>query len=155
MTKKRRNNHVKRTHRLAKAQLRNLAVVTVAGSNNNQPVVFNLTSLRPVAVNDTVKRAFMYLPFDWVVSMGVAARTQLGDEYIKSQVVSFSGRYDSATEVLNGLQDDIKTQLKSTQYLTEGWIAAPNTLDIDEQTEQALYTAMGAFENKTNWEFEQ
>lgn len=156
MAKKRRkkNSHVKRSTRLARAQARDLAVVTVAGSNNNMPQVFSLSTLKPVAVSDLVKRAFMQLKFHWTVSILVVARSQLGDEYIKAMQATFHGRYDNANEPLNEHQERLKKDVNAMHYVTEAWIAVPKNMELTEDQESAMLDAMGAFDNLARWESE-
>lgn len=143
---------MKRSARLARAQARNMAVVTVAGSNDNMPLVFSLDTAKPIAVSDLMKRAFMQLEFHWTVSMLVVARSQLGEEYIKSLQANFYGKYDNAVGILNSYQEQIRRDVNTMHYLTEAWVAVPQDTDLTEEQEQAFMEAMGAFDNLAQWE---
>lgn len=168
MKMRRRNSHIKRTQRVAQAAVKNLAVVFITGVTSGLVVVHAKTG-KPLIVNDTVKQALDLLPFDWYVLAGVAARTQLGEEYVRDKPLVFTGRYNNWTEELSDEHMELLQSVPKAQQLTAGWIARPmpigtrkkeadGAIDEDEilissSLQFEIYEHLGTFKKLiTEWE---
>lgn len=153
--KRKRNNELLRTKRVAAACLKNCAVLYVGGDK-----VKHLVSLKhraKVQATPNIDRAVHAIRWRWTVLIAAFCRDQAGQEYIKMEELAPAGEY-LYSELADSFNDlhfaMINEQINKTHLCSVGWLAVPRNETIDENLAGDLFRKFGAFEYLANWEHE-
>lgn len=153
MKKRKKNNELERTKRIAAAILNRCAVVYVSG--NKIKHLISLKHKKQVLVKPSIDNAVHKIRWPWTVLISVFCRSNTGEEYVKSQEIAIEGEffYHEVADKLNDYHYEfLNTAVDKRQVVGVGWCAVPRREEIDETLAGEIYTSLGAFDAKANWE---
>lgn len=153
MSKRKKNNVLQRTKRVAAACLKDCAVAYVSGNK-----VKHLVSLKheaQVKVTPNIDKAVHGIRWRWTVLIAAFCRGQDGKEYVKQEELAPAGEYfyHELTDTLNDLHlEFLEREVNKNHIIGVGWLAIPRCDTIDEAKAERIFSMLGAFNYLANWE---
>ena len=154
MTKRKANNELERTKRIARASLKDCVVVYVSGDDHKR--LFSLRHMMQVRCTVSIDRAVHAIRWPWTVYIAAFCRDQSGSEYVKAEEVAVAGEYfySELTDLLNEQHFALLETVNRQHLCGVGWIAAPRRCTFDEAQAFNVFSNNGAFELLANWQSE-
>lgn len=154
MSKRKANNELERTKRIARASLKDCVVVYVSGDDHKR--LFSLKHMMQVRCTVSIDRAVHAIRWPWTVYIAAFCRDQTGQEYIKSEEIAVDGEYlyREIAELLNDQHFALLQTVNRQHLCGVGWIAAPRRCVFDEAQAADVFGQLGAFELLANWQAE-
>lgn len=154
MSKRKANNELERTKRIARASLKECVVVYVSGDDHKR--LYSLKHNSQVRCTTSIDRAIHGIRWPWTVYIAAFCRDQTGAEYVKAEEIAVEGEYlyRELAELLNELHFQLLETVNCQHLCGVGWIAAPRRCSFDEAEAYRVFAANGAFELLANWEAE-
>lgn len=139
-SKRKKNNELQRTRRVAAAALRDCIVVYVSG--NKVKHLFSLKHMQPVKPTVSIDRAVHQLRWRWTVYISVICETPDGEKYVKSEELAPSGEYlySELADTLNEFHQELLQTVNINHNPRPAWIAAPRGTTFDEKTAADIYS---------------
>jgi hypothetical protein len=154
MTKRKANNELERTKRVARASLKDCVVVYVSGDTHKR--LYSLKHSAQVRCTSNIDRAIHAIRWPWTVYIAAFCRDQSGAEYVKAEEVAVAGEYfyGELADMLNEQHFALLDTVNKHHLCGVGWIAAPRRCTFDEHEAFGVFVNNGAFELLANWQAE-
>lgn len=140
MSKRKKNNELQRTKRIAALSLKDCVIVYLSGRGCKY--LFSIKHMLPVKCTPTIDRAMHNIRWHWTVYISVICTNADGSEYIKSEEIAPSGEYfySELAEVLNEMHSDLFRSVNGNHNPRPAWIAAPRMSTFDEKQAAEIYS---------------
>lgn len=154
MSRRKANNELERTKRIARATLKDCVVVYVSGDDHKR--LYSLKHDAQVRCTVSIDRAIHSIRWPWTVYIAAFCRDLAGTEYVKAEEIAVAGEYfySELAELLNAQHFALLETVNRQHLCGVGWIAAPRRCEFDEAQAYQVFANNGAFELLANWEAE-
>ena len=153
MSKRKKNNELERTKRVARECLKDCAVLYVSG--NQFKSLVSLKHEAQVMVTPSVDAAVHKLRWHWTVLIAAFCRSPDGQEYMKAEELAPDGEYfySELADVFNDFHHAFINDAVNRQHLVGvGWLAIPRRGTICEEQAEIMFSKFGAFDALANWQ---
>lgn len=88
-------------------------------------------------------------PHTWSCTIGVFGRTQLGEQYMKSEVITTSSRYYQAdlAPTFEEYHAKLIPSIPEHHRVAVGWLASPSGVELSEKQASEIFESMGAWDD--------
>ena len=141
-SKRKKNNELQRTRRVAAAALKNCVVVYVSG--NKVKHLFSLKHMQAVKPTASIDRAVHQIRWPWTVYIAVICKKPDGEQYIKAEELAITGEffYSEIADVLNNQHFNLLKSVNKNHSPRPAWIAAPRRTEFNERQAAEIFSAL-------------
>ncbi|GGY87771.1 hypothetical protein [Shewanella fodinae] len=144
----------KRYYNVARALLRDLVVVFVAGKNDSKVQVWNRKRGKIEFIGKPTALAISDTPMPWSVLCAVTCRRQDGQQYMRTEELAAPHPITQAqiAKHCNELHMQLLKACNPMHRLTAAWIAVPTGEELPMEEVDRIITVLGAYEFLAQWE---
>lgn len=97
---------------------------------------------------------FAEFPMQWAIYLAAFGRTQLGQDYMKSDSFVTQARYKQDDLIPHVAAEHAKViaSIPEDQFVGIGWIASPEGIDLTEQEAGRIFENMKAWDVPAKWQ---
>lgn len=146
--KRKKNNARRRLQRATDALLRQNHIVVVDIHPADKQGLLNWQKCRSVHAGRQLVDGVCDLPHHWTVYLAVFCRSQLGEQYMKSEEIEPQGRYRSEqiSEAIIHYHEALQATCNPAHVIGYGWIASPVGESLNEEQAARCFDAVGAWD---------
>lgn len=150
MSKRKPNNPRARLARSLSAILRSNSVAIIHIDPSGKQGLIHWRQCKSIPPGQRVADALCDLPHRWTIYLSAFCTDQQGRTYSKSCEVEPQGLYlaEHLTDLLEHYSLELRATCNPIHLIGSGWIAIPDTVELDEAQAVRLFEAVGAWQQE-------
>lgn len=144
----------KRYQRIAKALMKDMVIVFVAGKHESKCNLWNRKLKRVEVASMSTAQAICDARYPWLIHCVITGRRQDGQQYMKVEYLESPHPVlqSQIASSCNDLHQSMMKDFNSIHTLTAAWVANPSGEEIEPGEIDQIITALGAYDFNAGWQ---